>query len=307
MFDGASNTAEQVDTAFLVIISISVVLLALITFLMIYFVVKYNRKRHPKAEQIKNNIPLEILWTVVPTILVLIMFYYGWRGFDLIRRIPEDATTVKATGRMWSWSFEYENGITSDTLYVRLDDPVRLAINSADVIHSLYIPAFRIKEDAVPGMETKLWFTPTKPGSYDLFCAEYCGVRHAFMLSKVVVLPAEEFDEWYASAGERPAAGEGTAERGLALIQEKGCVACHSQDGTRLVGPSFKGIFGRQVTIVVNGEEREITVDEDYLRRSILEPSTEIVKGYPPAMPPQGDMLTDQDIDDIILYLKGLE
>ncbi len=306
MFDGASNTAEQVDMAFLVIVSISVVLLALITFLMIFFVIKYNRKRHPKASQIRSNIPLEVLWTVVPTILVLVMFYYGWRGFDLIRRVPEDAMTVRVTGRMWSWSFEYENGVTTDTLYVPLDESVRLAINSTDVIHSLYIPAFRIKEDAVPGMETKLWFKATKPGSYDLYCAEYCGVRHAFMLSKVVVLPGPEFTDWYEGAAEKPSPEKGTAERGKVLIEDRGCVACHSLDGTERVGPTFRGIFGRKKTVVTDGEEREITVDEEYLRESILEPNADIVKGFPPAMPPQGDQLTDEELEDIIRYLKKL-
>jgi cytochrome c oxidase subunit 2 len=306
MFDAASNTADQVNTAFLVIVSISAVLLALVTFLMLFFVVRYNRKRHPKAEQIRGNIPLEILWTVVPTILVLIMFYYGWRGFDVIRHVPSDAMTVRVTGRMWSWSFEYENGMTSDTLYVPLDDPVRLAINSTDVIHSLYIPAFRIKEDAVPGMETKLWFTATEPGSYDLLCAEYCGLRHAYMLTKVVVLPGEEFSDWYEGAAVQPSPGTGTAGRGEALVRDKGCIACHSLDGTARVGPSFAGIFGRKTTVVTDGREREIIVDEDYLRRSILDPTADIVKGFPPVMPPQGDVLTDEELDDIIQYLKEL-
>ncbi len=307
MFGGASNIADEVDLAFLVIVSISVVLLCLITFLMIFFVIKYSRKRNPTPTQIKSNVLLEVIWTVIPTILVLIMFYYGWKGFDLMRTVPENTMVVKVTARMWSWLFEYENGKSDDTLFVPLNQPVKLALGSTDVIHSLFIPAFRIKEDAVPGMETHLWFTPTETGSYDLFCAEYCGVQHSAMLSKVVVLPTEDFAEWYdleeGPGGETQEAGP----QGALLLQSKGCIACHSTDGSPLVGPSLSNIFGRRTTVITDGEEREVVTDEDYLRRSILEPSADVVKDFPPIMPPQGDMLTEEELDTLIQYIKEIE
>lgn len=307
MFGGASNIAERVDMAFLVILSISVVLLVVITFAMVYFVIRYSRRRNPKPSQVSGNLLLETIWTVVPTILALVMFYYGWHGFQLMRDVPKDTMLVKVTARMWSWLFEYDNGKSTDTLYVPLDRPVKLALSSQDVIHSLYVPAFRIKEDAVPGLETHLWFTPTVPGSFDLFCTEYCGLRHASMLSKVVVMPVDEFEAWYER--EEPGVSEVTQEEkvGLQLIQAKGCIACHSTDGTHIVGPTFKGIFGNRTTVIVGEMEREIVVDEEYLRRSIIDPGAEVVKGYQPVMPPMAGMLTAEELEEIIRYLKGLE
>ncbi|MFQ6104418.1 MAG: cytochrome c oxidase subunit II [Candidatus Glassbacteria bacterium] len=307
MFGGASNIAERVDMAFLVILSISVVLLVVITFAMVYFVIRYSRRRNPKPSQVSGNLLLETIWTIVPTILALVMFYYGWHGFQLMRDVPKDTMLVKVTARMWSWLFEYDNGKSTDTLYVPLDRPVKLALSSQDVIHSLYVPAFRIKEDAVPGLETHLWFTPTVPGSFDLFCTEYCGLRHASMLSKVVVMPVDEFEAWYER--EEPGVSEVTQEEkvGLQLIQAKGCIACHSTDGTHIVGPTFKGIFGNRTTVIVGEMEREIVVDEEYLRRSIIDPGAEVVKGYQPVMPPMAGMLTAEELEEIIRYLKGLE
>jgi cytochrome c oxidase subunit 2 len=308
MFGGASDTAQKVDTAFLVIVSICLALLALVTSVMITFVVRYRREKNPTPTQVKGSTPLEIIWTVVPTVLVLVMFAYGWRAFQFLRAIPADAMLVKVTARMWSWRFEYENGSTTDTLFVPLGKPVKLALTSTDVVHSLFVPAFRVKEDAVPGMETKLWFTPTAVGSYDLFCAEYCGLMHSFMLSKVVVMPEEEFSTWYHSTEARALAEEAAAPAsGLALLEEKGCIACHSTDGSPRVGPTFKGIFGRKTLVATGGSEREITADEDYLRRSILDPAADVVKDYPPVMPPQADLLSQEEIEELVSTLKELK
>src|SRR5271157_704574 len=178
MLWGSSNIAANVDTAFLYVVGICVILLALVTFFMVFFVIRYGRKRHPHAEQIEGSLPLEIIWTVLPTILVLAMFYFGWSNFSYIRNAPKDAMPVKVKGVMWEWEFEYKNGKHSDVLKVPLGKPVQLVITSADVIHSLYIPAFRIKEDAVPGMNTHMWFNANELGSYDIFCTEYCGTGH---------------------------------------------------------------------------------------------------------------------------------
>ena len=169
----STSSTITFDNVFLLLLVISVVLLISITFTMIYFVVKYNRKKNPTPENIESHLLLEITWIVIPTLLVLGMFYYGWSGFKFMRTAPEGAMTVKATGRMWSWQFEYDNGIKSGELKVPIGKPVKLLITSQDVLHSLFIPAYRIKEDAVPGMETHLWFLPDKEGEYDLFCSEY--------------------------------------------------------------------------------------------------------------------------------------
>lgn len=294
-----SDTAGKVDSAFLFITGVSVALLALVTVLMIYFVVKYRRTKHPEPEEVEGNLTLEIIWTVIPTIIVLAMFYVGFTGFKFMRTPPADAMIVKAESRMWSWNFQYETGARSDVLKVPLGKPVKLVITSEDVLHGLFIPAFKVKEDAVPGMTTMLWFTPNETGTYDLFCTEYCGLGHSSMITKVEVMKPEEFDKWYASSKQ---GGEGA--NGLQLLTDKGCLGCHSTDGSVKIGPSFKGIFGRKEVVVTNGTEREITVDEEYLKRSILEPNADVVKGYQAIMPLQKGVLNEQEIGALVDYLK---
>jgi cytochrome c oxidase subunit 2 len=300
MISGISNTASKVDSAFLFIVGSSVVLLVLVTFFMVFFVIRYSRKKNPNPEQIEGNVLLEIIWTVIPTLLVMVMFYVGWSNFSYIRNSPDDAMPVKVTGMMWSWQFEYKNGKQSDVLNVPLGKPVRLVLTSSDVIHSLYIPAFRIKEDAVPGLKTHLWFKANELGSYDIFCTEYCGTGHSHMRSKVVVMADNEFDKWYESAEAR-----GEKDRGLKLLQVKGCLGCHTTDGTKKIGPTFKGIFGRKETVITDGKEHEINVDEAFLRKAVLQPGADLVKGYPKIMPKLP--VTPEELDAIIVALKELK
>jgi len=295
---GVSSYATLVDQAFWYILGISAVLLVGITAVMIYFAVRYSRKRNPVATQIHGSVALETLWTVIPTLLVLTMFYYGWTGFRVMRAVPEDAMPVKVTARMWSWNFTYPDGRQSPELVVPVGRPVKVELGSQDVIHSFYVPAFRIKEDATPGRVNHAWFQAEEPGEYDLFCAEYCGDQHAKMLTKVRVLPAAEYASWQASP---PAQATGTA-----LLAAKGCTSCHSLDGSRLVGPSFKALAGRKETVTSSGVDKEITVDEAYVRRSILEPKAEIVKGYDPVMPDQRGQLSDAEVEEIVRTLLGL-
>ena len=299
---GASNFAQGVDLSLYIILGISVFFLVSITATMIYFVVRYRRKKNPKASQIHGNNTLEVVWTVIPTILVLIMFYYGWAGYYPMRKVPEGAIPVKAIGQMWSWTFEYENGKKSTDLVVPLNQPVRLDLISRDVLHSLYIPAFRIKEDVVPGKDNYMWFEATEEGEYDLFCAEYCGDRHSYMISKVKVLPVEEYEEWLVTsdvpADEPP---------GLTILKQNACLTCHSQDGSRIVGPSFKGIYGKEEVVITDGQERTITVDDEYLKRAIYEPNADVVKGYNPGlMISYKETLTDEDVQKVIDYIKTL-
>ena len=295
---GASSYSGIVDQAFWYILGISALLLAGITAVMIWFAVRYSRKRNPTASQIHGSLLLETLWTVIPTLLVLSMFWYGWTGFRQMRAIPEGAMPILVTARMWSWSFQYPDGRTSPELVVPLGRPVRVELRSLDVIHSFFVPAFRLKEDAVPGRVNKAWFQATKVGEFGLFCAEYCGDRHSRMLAKVRVLPEAEFAAWQAA---RPAVVEGPE-----LLAAKGCTSCHSLDGTRMIGPTFKGLLGRQETVVEAGAERALTVDEAYLRRSVLEPKAQVVKGFDPVMPEQRDQLNDEELEAVIATLKGL-
>ena len=192
----AFNPSNIADSVLLLISAISVFILVAVTAVMIIFVVKYREGKNPKAEQIEGSLPLEIAWTVIPTILALIMFYAGWSGFEAMRKVPEGAMEIRVTARMWEWMFEYENGKESEVLKVPSGTPVKLSLTSEDVIHSLYIPVFRVKEDAVPEMETYLWFLPEKEGSYRIFCAEYCGEGHSRMLSRLDVLAPADFEAW---------------------------------------------------------------------------------------------------------------
>ena len=297
-------SGEVVNQVFFYILAITVFLLALITFLMVYFVIRYHRKRSPQPAEIKENTWLEIIWTVVPTLLVLTMFYYGLTGFNFLKRAPQDAMKVKVIARQWSWLFEYENGLRSTELKVPVGKPIKLLLTSQDVIHSFYAPAFRIKQDVVPGMVNSLWFQSTEVGEFDVLCSQYCGLQHAKMLTKIMVLPEEEFKKWYQTGKEMEAK---LPASGTQLFQERGCKACHSIDGTPGLGPTLKGFFGKTVTVLTDGKERKLVADEAYLRKSILEPNVDIVKGFPPIMPPLKGLLTDQEIDALVSYLKGLK
>jgi len=196
MFDGASNFAHSVDSVFLFTLIVSVFFLVLITLLMIFFVIKYSRKRNPKATNIEGHVGLEILWTAIPTVLVLIMFWYGWIGYKEMEDIPDDALTVDVTAMMWNWKFKYDNGRETDSLYVPVNTPVVLNLRSSDVNHAFYIPAFRIKKDVYPGQDRKIWFEAINEGAYDIACAEYCGLQHSYMYSKIFVLSENDFNKW---------------------------------------------------------------------------------------------------------------
>lgn len=277
-------------------------MLAGIVATMIFLAVKYRRQRYPRATATRHySIPLEAVWTIIPSAIVLLMFYYGWASYLSLRNVPENAMEVKVSARQWSWNFEYENGRTSDKLYVPVGKPVKARITSMDVIHSFYIPAFRVKKDAVPGMETELWFSAPKTGSYHIFCAEYCGVGHSAMITSVEVMPEKEFQEWLKKE-EEPEEKEA-----VALLQKYGCLACHSLDGTRKVGPTFKDLFGRSVTVVTEGRKRTIKVDEEYLKRSILDPGSDIVEGFPPVMPSFKARIPEEDLEEILEFLSGGE
>ncbi|MEJ2695830.1 MAG: cytochrome c oxidase subunit II [Candidatus Sulfobium sp.] len=302
MFLGPSNTSGKVESAFVIVTVMCVVLLVTITIAMLVFLFKYNKKRNSRAAETKDNIPLEVTWTIVPTILVLIMFYFGWVNFEYIRNPPKDAMPVNVIGRQWEWSFKYQNGKGSNVLKVPVGKPVKLEMTSEDVIHSFFVPAFRVKEDCVPGMTTHLWFIADEVGTYDIFCTEYCGVGHSHMRSKLIAMKDSDFEEWYEA---KEKAAKTPAAAGKQLLQSKGCLGCHTTDGTKKVGPTFKGLYGRKVTVVTNGKQRMITADDEYIERSIKHPKADIVKGFPPVMPTLP--VTDKEIHEIIAYMKTLK
>lgn len=192
-----ANTTDAVDTAMIFIVAVSAILLLGITAAMIYFVFKYHRSKGHKPVDIHGSVLLETIWIAIPTILVLAMFWFGYTGFETIREKKDDALKIKVTARMWDWTFAYENGVATDTLFIPINKPVQLDMQSADVNHSLYIPAFRVKEDVIPGRDNYLSFTPQKLGEYDIACAEYCGLNHSNMYKKAIVLTQKDYDTWY--------------------------------------------------------------------------------------------------------------
>ena len=298
------TTTQAVDTAFYVIFAISGVMLAGIAVAMVWLVWRYNRKRCPAPlSQKDHNLWLEVVWTIIPTVLVMLMFWYGWEGYLSLRRIPEDALHIKATGRMWSWLFTYDNGKTADKLYVPVGRPVKIELSAVDVLHGFYIPAYRVKRDMVPGMTTWVWFVADRPGSFDLFCAEYCGTGHSAMVTTVEALPATEFETWLNAAGST--AGD-PAARGGELAGQLGCLGCHSVDGSPRVGPSLKGVAGHPREVERAGSKFTVTADQAYLARAIREPGAEIVVGYPPVMPPY-PQLNDADLQALRAWLESLK
>ena len=222
---------------------------------------------------------------------------------------PDDARRITSIARMWSFAFVYENGKMTNELIIPVNEPVVIDLEAVDVIHSLYIPAFRVKEDMVPGKTKQMWFRPQAIGTYDLFCTEYCGLQHSYMETTVKVISKEEFDEWYTdttlvatSEEEIPGA------EGLAILRMQGCNACHSSDGSKLVGPSYLGLWGQERIIEEGKEEVRVIADEEYIIKSIYDPNSQIVKGYNKGlMQSYEGMITDEQIEKIIEYFKGLE
>ncbi len=311
----ASISAQKSDAVFFYVFALSVAFLVFITALMIFFVIRYSRKRHPRAEQIEGHTGLEIVWTVVPLVLFLTIFYYGWTNYEYMRQAPRDAMEVKVNARQWSWSFEYPNGKQSKVLYAPLGKPMKLEVRSMDVVHGFFVPAFRLKVDAVPSHTNTTWFEATRLGTYDIECTVICGVDHSLMLSKVVIVPEDAFKAWYFGGDDAPAplpvpeppkpVAAAAIHPAVALMDAKGCLACHSVDGKPMVGPTFKGLFGKREEVVVAGVRRTVTVDEAQLRQSITSPMKSVVHGYPPSMPTVH--LAPAELDQIVGYLKTLK
>lgn len=299
------STTEAIDPVFMFIFGACLVLLLGITAAMLIFVVRYHRSRAPQpTSQVEGNLWLEVVWIVLPTLLVLAMFWYGWKEYLVLRTVPPGAMEVTATARMWSWEFSYANGRKSSKLYVPVGTAVKVNLVAADVIHGFFLPAFRVKRDVVPGMPNHAWFVAGTAGSYDLFCSQYCGTGHSAMITTVEALPAGEFEEWLEH--DRGGGDKGARIDGEKLVREKGCLGCHSPDGSPGVGPSFKGINGRSTVVITKGTERTITVDDAYLRQSITEPAVDVVKGFQPIMPAFGD-LSKEELDAIVQYLEELK
>ncbi len=301
----ASTYAADVDGLFYFILWTSVVIFALVVFGLIYLSIRYKKRGKTELTAgISHNTKLELTWTIIPTLLILVVFVWGFRGYMKMRVVPKDAIEIRVTAQKWFWSFDYQEGINSvGELVVPAGKPIKLLISSRDVIHSLFVPDFRLKMDAVPNRYTIAWFQADELGEYQLYCTEYCGTEHSKMLGKVRVLSQGDYENW---VNENSQLGQGLTleEFGRQLYENKGCMPCHSLDGTTKIGPSFKGIFGHEVQLT-SGET--VIVDENYIRESILNPQAKIVAGFQPVMPPYQGILKPQEVDALIAFIKSLK
>jgi len=306
----ASSFADKVDGVLWFVTVLSVIFFVLITILLVYFSIRYRRRSDKDVTpHITGNEKLEVIWTVIPSILLLVIFVYALVVYREMREPPGDAMEINVTAKQWLWVFNYENGnSTINELYVPYDRPVKMVMRSDDVLHSFFVPSFRVKQDVVPGMYTQLWFKSTKIGAYQLFCTEYCGTGHSQMLAKVYVMSPEAYSRWESGqeegASSEVASAKPPEELGKELYTNKGCNACHSIDGSAGVGPTFKGLFGRTEHLQ---DGSTIVVDENYISESIHEPQAKIVQGFAPVMPSFKGILKDNEVDGIIAYLKTIK
>ena len=297
----ASTFAAKVDGLFLLLVCLSVFFAVGVVFFIILFSVKYRRRSEDeRPKPIEGSLPLELAWSIIPLILSLVVFSLGAGIAFRMYRAPANAIDIYAVGKQWMWKIQHSQGKREiNELHVPVNQPVRLTLASEDVIHSFFIPAFRIKKDVVPGRYNTMWFEATEVGEYYLFCAEYCGTQHSGMIGRIVVMKQEEFQDWLSGG---VTGGETMAEAGARQFQQLGCATCHKEtDQGR--GPNLVGLFGtpRQIT---TGET--VLADENYLRTSILDPRSQIVGGYQPIMPTFQGQVSEETVMQIISYIQSL-
>jgi len=310
-FGAASSQAGRVDTVFLVILVIGVFFFFLTQGILIYFAVKYRRRlpdRDNETPAITGNPLLEFLWILIPSLVVVAIFYYGWRVYNDQRISAAGATEVYVNARQWLYEVKYPDGRTAiNEIRVPAGNPVKFILSASDVIHGFYLPDFRVKMDMVPGRVTTLLVQPDRPGSYQIYCTVYCGTGHSNMLARLIVMPPLEYTEWVEHGGRE--AGEASeheplAVRGERVAKNAGCLNCHAVGEAVKVGPGWKGLFGSNV-LLEGG--KTVTADEEYLRESIVDPGAKVVKGFPNVMPTYKTTLSKEDIDAVVAYLKTLK
>jgi len=297
----ASAFAGEVDALFFFIVAVTVFFTVGISIAILFFAVKYRRRSDAdRPPEIHGSLALELTWTLVPLGIVVVMFVWGAKVFFHMNRPPDDAMTVSVVGKRWMWKLQHPTGQREiNELHVPVGRAVKLVITSEDAIHSFFVPAFRIKKDAVPGRYNVAWFRATKTGTYHLFCAEYCGTEHSKMIGKVVVMEPGEYQTWLAG-GPPP---ESPVAAGEKLFTELNCVTCHRPDSAGR-GPVLEGIFGRQVKLA-SGDT--VVADEAYVRESIVNPAARVVAGYQPVMPTFQGLVSEEQLIALVAYIESLQ
>ncbi len=302
-----TEIAKGVDNLYAFLLVISLVSCVIVIGGMIYFAIKYKRKSaNDKTAYITHDTRLEILWSVIPLILFLFVFAWGWIIYHDMRTMPKNALEIHVTGKQWAWTAEYKNGVKSTEVVVPVGRDVKIILAAEDVLHSFYVPSFRIKQDAVPGRYTAVWFNADKLGEFHVFCTEYCGTQHSGMITKLKVVTQEEFDQWLTTESE--VSSLPMAQRGAKLFQTRACASCHNVDNPAVkVGPSLQKVFGSENHQLEDGVVPK--VDENYLRESILNSQAKIVKGFGTAarMPMFQGQLSESEVTALIEYIKGLK
>jgi len=295
----ASALAWQVDGLYFLLVAVSAFFTLLIFLVILVFAVKYRRSAHPHPVQIEGSLPLELAWTLIPLGICMIFFAWGSLIYFQEARPPQGAMEIYTVGKQWMWKFEHETGQREiNQLHIPVGADVRMIMSSQDVIHSFFVPAFRIKQDVLPGRYTETWFHTTKVGTYHLFCSQYCGTDHSGMIGQVIVMEPTAYQAWLASGG----ATGNLASNGQQLFQQLGCATCHRSD-TQGRGPNLAGVFGKKVMLE---DGRTVTADENYLRESILNPGAKVVAGFKPIMPSFQGQVSEESLMALVAYIKSL-
>jgi cytochrome c oxidase subunit 2 len=296
----ASRIAPQMDALFFFMVLVSLIGLTIVILLVTSFSILYSRKRHPVAVQVEGSTLLEATWTIIPLCLFLIMFVWGALIYFRVFTPPANAMNIYVVGKQWMWKAEHPGGQHEiNSLHVPTGRAVQLTLISQDVFHSFSIPAFRVKREAIPGRYTTVWFEATQPGTYHLFCTQYCGTNHSQMIGDVVVLTPEEYKKWLAES----TSGVSLAQNGERLFASLSCAACHNARPDAR-GPSLANVYGSKLALATG---QSITADGAYLRESILNPSQHITQGYAPIMPTYQGQISEEGVIALVEYIKNLD
>ena len=296
--DRASTAAGNVDALFIFLLIVSGLMTLLIFIAVVYFAARYRHRRGVLAEQIEGSIPLEVTWSTIPLFVFMVIFAWGAVVYFKSRTPPRDSTEVYVVAKQWMWKLEHAEGQREiNELHVPVDRDVKLIMTSQDVIHSFFVPAFRMKQDVLPGRYTVAWFRATKPGTYHLFCAEYCGTQHSGMIGSIVVMEPAQFEAWMSGGTTGPLSATGEK-----IFAELGCVTCHRTD-TQGRGPNLQGVFGKPVLLE---DGRTVTADENYIRESILDPGAKVVKGFQAGYADVPGLVSEEQLIALVAYVKSL-